>query len=337
MSVSRIFRRMACLAAALVFAVHGGHALAQGRSLEIGRLVVFGGSLSDTGNAFVWLSDPAFQSCGTRLLVPPYDTLDELLVPDGPYARGGHHFTNGATWAEALARRLALAGNARPALRSNGNKASNYAVGGARAVEFPCRFNLPDQVAAYLADVQQISPHTLIAMEIGGNDVRDALAAAASGQDPAPYIQNALASLANTLATLHARGARKFLLLNVPNPARSPSVQMLDQQVPGAALAATQLAQLFNAGLAGLLQYANALGGTDARGLDLHGLLEAIVGSPQTYGFENTTDACVTPNVPPFHCAAPDRFVFWDGVHPTRAVHALIAQQAIAVISAPAP
>lgn len=159
--------------------------------------------------------------------------------------------------------------------------------------------------------------------------------AAASAQDPTPYIQNALASLANSIAALHARGARKFLLLNVPNLARSPSVQMLDQQVPGAALAANQLTQIFNAGLVGVLQYANGLGGTDARGLDLYGLLEAIAGSPQAYGFDNTTDACVTPDLPPFHCAGPDRYVFWDGVHPTRAVHALIAQQAIAVMSAP--
>lgn len=337
MSMSRILRRMAALAAALFLALHGGHALAQARSLGIDRLVVFGGSLSDPGNAFVWLSDPTFQICGTRQIVPPYDELDALLVPDGPYARGGHHFTNGATWAEGLARQLALAGNARPALRGNGNKASNYAVGGARAVAFPCRFNLPDQVAAYLADVQQISPDTLIALEIGGNDVRDALVAAASAQDPTPYIQNALASLANSIAALHARGARRFLLLNVPNLARSPSVQMLDQQVPGAALAANQLTQIFNAGLVGVLQYANGLGGTDARGLDLYGLLEAIVGSPQAYGFDNTTDACVTPDLPPFHCAAPDRYVFWDGVHPTRAVHALIAQQAMGVISTPAP
>jgi phospholipase/lecithinase/hemolysin len=267
--------------------------------------------------------------------VPPYDQLDDLVVPDGPYAKGGHHFTNGAVWVEGLARYLALAGNARPALRSGGKEASNFAVGGARAVTFPCRFNLPDQVAAYLAAFPQTSPQTLVTLEIGGNDVRDALVAAASGQDPAPYVQNALASLANSIATLYAHGARRFLLLDVPNLGRAPAVRMLDQQVPGAAAAASQLSLAFNAGFAGVVQYAKGLGGADARVLDLYGLLEEVVASPATYGFTNTTDACVTPNVPPFQCKDPDAYVFWDGVHPTQAMHALIGQRAIAVISAP--
>jgi phospholipase/lecithinase/hemolysin len=332
MSASRFLRRLAPFAASLVLALHGGPGFAQPSGID--RLVVFGASLSDPGNAFVWLSDPLFQHCGTRLNVPPYDQLDDLLVPDGPYARGGHHLSNGATWAEALARQLALAGNARPALRSSGT-ASNYAVSGARAVMFPCRFNLPDQIARYAADFPRTSPQSLITLEIGGNDVRDALAAAASGGDPAPFLQNALAGLANSIAALYGQGARRFLLLNLPNLARAPSVQLIDRQLPGAADLASQLSLAFNAGLIGVVQYANGLAGADARLVDIHGLLEQIVASPASFGFENATDACVTPNVPPFHCAHADRYVFWDGVHPTRAVHALIAQQAMAVISAP--
>lgn len=336
LSVPRLLRRLALLSVSLVLGLGGSQALAQ-RS-DIDRLVLFGTSLSDSGNAFTFLSDPANQGCGERQNVPPYDTLaDEQLVPSGPYARGGHHFTNGATWAEDLARALALAGNARPALRSESPQASNFAAGGARAVAFPCRFNLPEQVAAYLARSRQISPQTLVAMEIGGNDVRDALVAASSGQDPTPYIQNALASITNSVATLYASGARRFLLLNVPDLAKAPSVRLIDQQVPGAAAAATQLTQAFNAGLPGIVQYVNGLDGATARVLDIHGLLEDIVANPATYGFTNTTNACVTPHVPPFQCASPDAYVFWDGVHPTDAVHALIAQRALAVISAPWP
>ncbi len=333
MSASSIVRRLALASASLVLAASCVQALAGQQGID--RVVVFGASLSDTGNAFVWLSDPVNQPCGARQNVPPYDKLDELLVPDGPYARGGHHFTDGATWVEGLTRPLALAGNARPALRGAGTEASNFAVGGARAVHFPCRFNLPDQVAAYAARFPQTSPQTLVAFEIGGNDVRDGLVAAASGQSPVPFIQNALASLANSIAELYARGARRFLLLNVPNLARAPSVRLLDQQVPGAGALATQLAQSFNAGLAGVVGYAQGLGGTDVRVLDISALLEEIVADPGAYGFTNATDACVTPNLPPYRCAQPDTYVFWDGVHPTRAVHALMAQRALAVLSAP--
>lgn len=330
MSISNLLRRLVLPLASLVVALHGGQALADPRGID--RLVIFGGSLSDAGNAFVVLSEN--QACGARQNVPPYDTLDDLLVPDGPYAQGGHHFTDGATWAEVLARELALAGNARPALRTRGAEASNFAVGGARAVPFPCRFNLPDQVAAYLSKFPQTSPQTLVTLEIGGNDVRDALVAAASGQDPAPYLQNALASIANSIAAMYAGGARRFLLVNVPDLALAPSVRIIDQQVPGAAALATQLSQAFNAGLAGVVQYANGLGGVEARVLDISGLLKAIVADPAAYGIQNTTDACVMPNVPPFRCADPDSYVFWDGVHPTHAVHVIMAQQAMAVVSA---
>jgi outer membrane lipase/esterase len=31
------------------------------------------------------------------------------------------------------------------------------------------------------------------------------------------------------------------------------------------------------------------------------------------------------PSSPPFRCAQPDRWFFWDGIHPTRAGHAIIA------------
>ena len=71
-------------------------------ALTFDRMVVFGTSLSDPGNAYAltgWLSRP------------PYDTLDSLLVPDAPYARGGHHFSNGATWVEQYARSIGLAGS----------------------------------------------------------------------------------------------------------------------------------------------------------------------------------------------------------------------------------
>lgn len=327
-------RQARLIAASVVLASQCGLAVAG--AMGIDRLVSFGASLSDSGNAFVFLSDPANQGCGVPLSVPPYDMLDDLLVPDGPYARGGHHFTNGATWVEELARALHLAGNARPALRvAPASQASNYAVGGARAVSYPCRFNLPDQLAAYLAAHPRTSPNTLVTLEIGGNDVRDALVAAASGGNPGPYLQNALASLANSIAALYASGARRFLLVNVPDLAKAPSVRLLAQQVPAASAAATQLSLAFNAGLADVAQYAGGLGGTDVRILDLFALLEEVSASPGTFGFTNATDACVTPNVPPFRCARPDDYVFWDGVHPTRAMHAVMARRAITVLSAP--
>ena len=35
----------------------------------------------------------------------------------------------------------------------------------------------------------------------------------------------------------------------------------------------------------------------------------------------------VPPNVPPYACKHPDNYVFWGGVHPTKAVHSIIANE----------
>ena len=341
MSAPNVCKRITVFALTVAFTMLSCTALAGSGTID--RLVTFGASLSDTGNAFVWLSDPANAACGTRQNVPPYGALDELFTPDGPYARGGHTFSNGANWAQDFARYLALAGNSRPALRNTGIEASNYAVGGARAVaDFPCRFNLPAQVSGYLADFPQTSPNTLVAIEIGGNDVRDALVAVLqSGGDMAaaePFIQNALASLGSSIGQLYATGALQFLVLNVPDLGKTPAVQKLaaDLGLPGIVLLGDGLASAYNGGLALLVQGLNAtLPGIDVRIVDIYAKLNDVVANPDNYGFTNATTACITPHVPPFACNKPDTYAFWDGIHPTKALHVILAQEAIAVFSGP--
>ncbi|GAB6193992.1 SGNH/GDSL hydrolase family protein [Desulfocastanea catecholica] len=307
---------------------------------QFDRIVVFGTSLSDSGNAFILLSDPTafgFGGCdmGTPANVPPYDALDELLIPDGSYARGGHHVTNGATWVEQLARGKGLSGNTRPALKNPGKEASNYAVGGARATDYLCRYNLNDQMTAYLTDFpDEISANTLIVFEIGSNDVRDALASLS--YDPTgseQIITTALYNIGLAVEALHVKGARKFLLMNVPAIGETPAVKTLDFLIPGTAYYANIFAQNFNIGLDSLKSALNGLPGIDVRILDIYSLLYEIIGNPVSYGIVNIDDACVTPNVPPFTCKKPDTYLFWDGIHPTKAVHEIVAQRAAEVLN----
>ena len=92
--------------------------------------------------------------CEAATNTPPDYDLSPLLVPNAPYMRGGHHFSNGATWVEQFARSLGLAGTVRPAYGSDSPIATNYAVGAARGCEAPGdeNVNLADQVAAFLTD-----------------------------------------------------------------------------------------------------------------------------------------------------------------------------------------
>jgi phospholipase/lecithinase/hemolysin len=334
MNVPTLSRTITALVFGMALAPLAGPTLAEVPRPD--RVVVFGTSLSDPGNAFAWLGEPENQGCGTRQNVPPFDALDDLLGPDGPYATGGHHVADGATWVEVMARGLARAGNARPALASASAQASNYATSGARAVAgFPCRFNLPDQVAAYLSDFDTTSAETLVVIEIGGNDVRDAFVVAAGGANPGPIVVDALTSFAGSVVQLYGKGARRFLVTNVPEIGKSPAFQTLDQLIPGAAWFAGVLAGQYNAGMGEAIAQLSALPGIDIRVLDIHTTVNQVTANPGAYGFANATDACVTPNQPPFRCKKPDTYVFWDGIHPTAALHALIAQQALAIVAAP--
>lgn len=74
------------------------------------RIVVFGTSLSDPGNAFALLG---------ATNVPPDYSVDPFLVPDRPYARGGQHFSNGPTWSEQFGKSVGLGQSVQPAFRSS--------------------------------------------------------------------------------------------------------------------------------------------------------------------------------------------------------------------------
>jgi hypothetical protein len=184
------------------------------------------------------------------------------------------------------------------------------------------------QVGAFLQKTGGIAPaDALYVVQFGGNDVRDALVAAAAGADPLPILQAAAASIAASIAALHAAGARHFLVWNAPDVGLTPAVRILDAQIPGAAAGATFLSQLFNAFLVGALAPLQPLPGVSIVPFDAFALISAIHTNPGQFGLTNVTDPCLTPNVPPFTCSNPDEYLFWDGIHPTQAVHAIVAAQ----------
>lgn len=284
-------------------------------------IVVFGTSLSDPGNGF---------HIRGGVNHPPEYLLGAFMVPDAPYARGGHHLSNGEVWIVQLARPLGLAVSVQPAYRSASPKATNYAVDRARARDDGLNVNLSNQVAQFVQDFGGVAPlDHLYVIEIGSGDVRDALLAYVAGGDAAAnaVIQAALTSIGTHLAELYARGARQFLIANVPDLSLTPSIEIAEQSFPGATILAHLLVGIFNTELEGVV--AQVLPpGADVTWLDLYGRLNDIVDAPEDFGLTNVTEPCITPNDPPFACQNPDEYVFWDGTHPTRAVHAILAQLA---------
>jgi outer membrane lipase/esterase len=311
-----IFRHRSALAVALVVlaVLAASGASASGGSYE--RLVVFGDSLSDPGNHFV-----AFGTVSQAPFAP---------LPDFPYAIGGHHFSNGATWAEQLSRALGLPRSGKPALRRPG-LFTNYAVGRARAragaPEFP-HFDLGTQVGRFLGDFRGQAPgDALYVLWIGANDLNDALRAGLVDPSQVPaIIEAAVTAQAGAVHALWAAGARTVLVANVPDPALTPLVRAMD---PAVQAAATQVGALYNAALEQALGQVSALPGLTLIRFDVATVLGGIVASGGDGRLDITTPCLTFGVIADAVCERPRRFLFWDAAHLTRAGHRLIAEAAL--------
>jgi phospholipase/lecithinase/hemolysin len=277
------------------------------------RLVVFGDSLSDPGNAYVVTG---------MSLVPPYTAL----IPDYPYARGGLHLSNGSTWIEQLATQMKQEQSVGPALRVPG-VFSNYAVDRTRACSqspSPSYIDLTAQVGMFLDEFGNAPAEALYVMFAGANDVRDALVNPEIGE---LILGCALLSLSDNIQALIEAGARTFLIPNVPNLGLVPAVALQGLE---AQQGATEVSFFFNLQLESILtDIETAYSGlvTFYR-LDTFDLLtQTSVAHPEL----NVTDPCIdifTGTV----CAPANGYLFWDGIHPTVTGHALIAEEAASVL-----
>jgi phospholipase/lecithinase/hemolysin len=287
-------------------------------------IVVFGTSLSDPGNAFVLVGDAS---------TPPDFMLNPLLIPSAPYAKGGHHFSNGATWVEQYARSVGLGDSVRPALATADPAVTNFAVGAARAYDDGVNFNLTRQVDTFLLRSGGVaSSQALYVIEMGGNDIRDAFQLYATpGGNGGVILAQALGAIAANIQRLYGAGAREFLVWAAPDVSLTPAIRSLG---PGAQGLASFVTQAFNGNLAVVLaQLSAGLPGTSFARLDAYQILNAIVAAdPLPFGLTNVTTACVTPNIAPFNCKPADEFLFWDGIHPTKTGHAILAQEAANVL-----
>ena len=306
---------VSCLA--LVLAAPGW-ASAQSR---FSGIVVFGTSLSDPGNAFVLVGDAS---------TPPNFMLNPLLIPSAPYARGGHHFSNGATWVEQFGRSIGLGGSVGAALATTDPAVTNFAVGAARAWNDGINVNLTRQVDLFLQRSGGVaSPQALYAIEMGGNDIRDAFQVYAGGGDGGPILRAALASIAGNIQRLYSAGAREFLVWVAPNVALTPAIRSLG---PAAGGLATAVTQAFNGGLDYALGLLHGLPGISFARLDAYQIQNAIVAEPAAFDLTTVDKACVTPDIPPFTCQDVNEFLFWDGIHPTKAGHAILARETAKVL-----
>jgi outer membrane lipase/esterase len=276
-------------------------------------LVVFGDSLSDSGN-----------NAAAGLFDPNQVITGNTYVPTNTYAP--MTYSNGPVWASDAASQLGVP--LQPSLAGG----TNFAFGGATTGTpgpgpggFP--FSLLVQAGQYLTATHNVaSPNALYVVEGGGNDARAALAAIAGC--PAclgPTVASTAASFAANVGTivdeLKLAGAQHIIVWDTPNLGLAPAVA-----AAGASALGTFLAASMNAALA------LRLAGEGVSTFDIFGLGSSFTQNPGAFGFTNVTDACGA--VAGANC---NTYEFWDGIHPTAAAHMVIANAFVAVASVPEP
>lgn len=315
MNVSKFIDRCVLITCAFLLIGLPAVSYAEGNFDEV---FIFGDSLSDAGN--IW------QLTGETSKAP------YAAVPTRPYAIGGHHFSNGKTWAERLAQNLNDNSGGKASLQNPG-KNGNYAFGGARAGSGTGNPSIASgaQIGMYLADYRYPSEDALYVIQFGGNDLRDALVAAGSDPNAAiAIILTAVQELAGNIQWLYDAGARNFLVANAPNLAHAPAVKF-----SGAAGPAGFFTAIYNGTLEGALQGLE-LGNEDINiyRLDMAGFTDDVVANPGDFGLTDVNFPCLA-----FYtesdakCDNPEERLFWDGLHPTAAAHNVLGDVATGVVN----
>ena len=303
------------LATSLILCVTASSAWA----VSFSNIVVFGDSLSDTGNLFTATSGNAPQEAG------------------GAYFAG--RFSNGPVWVEQLAKRLGL-----PAPTPSFLGGTNYAWGGSESslvgVSFQSTPNVGEQIQitalggtpfepslGYL-DNNTPSPTDLFVLWTGANDFLN------SGQtDPSVPVAN----ISTHIGTLAAAGAQHFLVPNLPSLGQTP--RHFGESTEAAFDALTiEFNELLKAELN---QLKNDLGIKIVM-VDIFKSFQDMGNDPAAFGFTNLTGKALVngfvAGINPVEIVSnPDEYRFWDEVHPTQVTHRVFGDLAFAALTVPEP
>lgn len=270
------------------------------------KIVVFGDSLSDNGNLFQYMKHQF------------------PLSP--PYFKG--RFSNGPVWIELVAESY-FHGNAK-------TKLLDYAFAGAsvRDDEDESVFTLRSELDSYLLAHQDVADgNNLYVVWIGANDYL----AVPEGVDK--VTQEVNDAINSSLERLVEKGAKHFLILNLPDLGRIPAAREFESETEMSALAQRHNLVL-NENIKKLKEKYPSVQWIQ---FNLEAELNEMLDNPALNGFTNVTDTCnessvegpsaqsmlriastINPISPKTAC---DGFLFFDMVHPTALSHQILAKR----------
>jgi phospholipase/lecithinase/hemolysin len=308
-------RTWLCAATLSIFACTG--ALAQVKNYS--TIVVFGDSLSDTGN----VAHLAYEMYG---VYAPGPSVDYTL---GRFTDGGDTIPAARNYMGVWIEQLAASMSDRPEIKDSLDGGTDYAYGFATTqsgtsplcVQSLCVQveNIGQQITDYLSTHPKIDNHTLFVIWGGADDLLNAT----SVND---VVDAAVRETFNIQRLIQA-GATQILAPNLPPLGLVPRFN----GSPETRVTASAASALFDSYLAlgvTLLKDLYARRHVTIYQLDVFNLMRSIVASPASYSLTNVTDPAQF-NI----YVDPDTYLFWDDLHPTTRGHNILADAAAKLLS----
>jgi phospholipase/lecithinase/hemolysin len=230
------------------------------------------------------------------------------LPADPPYWKG--RSSNGPVWIEYL-------------VRDTGARLTNRAVGGALSGygnlggPYP---GLRSQVDSYLRGRSgRADSDALHILWAGSND----FLRLKPGDSADRTTRTAVLNIVTAASQLSAAGARIPVIINLPDLGRTPRAAWTSSPEPATL---TEYSRRFNR----LLKRDLAATGLKHQLVDSFEILRRVQANPAEHGFSDVRRACLATA-----CARPDRFLFWDSIHPTTRGHAVLARILSAAMDPP--
>ncbi len=283
-------------------------------------IVIFGDSLSDTGNVAHLTQD----KYGVRIPGPVADYTDGRFTDgDDTLPVAQKYF---GVWIEQLAATLP----SKPIITDSLDGGTNYAYGFALTGSGTTLLtltptlsvsvnNMGQQITDYLATSPVISNRTLFVVWGGANDILNAT----SLDD----VIKASIEETKDIQRLVDAGATQFIVPNLPPLGLVPRLN----GSPTTSIPATTASIVYNEFLKAsltLLQDFSFGKRLRIRQLDVFSLFNQIIASPSSYSLAN-----VTSSAQGAYTVDPDTYLFWDDLHPTTKGHEILAQTAASLLA----
>jgi outer membrane lipase/esterase len=303
------------------FNTAGVAAQGPGNAPDYTSIVVFGDSLSDTGN----LAHLTEDKYGVRVPGPAVDYTDGRATDGYDTLPAAQNYFG--VWIEQLAATLP----SKPEIKNSLDGGTDYAYGFATTGTSTGVFtfgpsdslsvnidNIGLQITHYLSTHPRINNKTLFVVWGGAIDVLYAT----SSND---VIDAGINQILNIQRLIDA-GATQFLIPNLPPLGLVPRLN----GSPATSIPATQASVLYNTVLSGglsLLQELDARRRLHIAQLDVFTLFNQIVAAPSKFSLTNINASSQGIAVDP------DFYLFWDDLHPTTRGHNILATTAGAILN----